>query len=233
MITVVVFLQQSTSFGIIYTQFIGKRMNVPVKVLVKLRITDTTNFCILIHHGYITQVIQITEHAHLAELRHARQHGKMNRTVARLEGTVKSFECVTEFCLQFRICNGLKHGLVVLINQNHYTTSRLFIRPLDDIHETFLRHTVFLFVAIEFFPYFQVLIQNTKQRLIIIVIPGIQVHVKHRMHRPVLFQTFHGKSFEKFTLSQEISLQRGNHQALAKPTGTAQEIVLACLYQGI
>ena len=206
MIAVVVFLQQFTSFGIIYAQCIGKGMNVLVKILMKLRITDTTEFRITVVHRDVHQVIQITEHAYLAELRHARQHGKMNRTVARLEGTVKSFECVTEFCLQFRIRNGLKHGLVILIYQNHYTTSRLFIRPLDDIHETFLRHTVFLFVAIEFFPYFQVLIQNTKQRLIIIVIPGIQVHVKHRMHRPVLFQIFHGKPLEKFTLSQKISL---------------------------
>ena len=43
------------------------------------------------------QVVQVAEHTHLAELRHARQHGKINRTVARLERPVERLERVAEF----------------------------------------------------------------------------------------------------------------------------------------
>ena len=233
MITVIVFLQQSTSFGIIYAQFIGKRMNVLVKVLVKLRITDTTNFCILIHHGYITQVIQITEHAHLTELRHARQHGKMNEAVTRLERAIECFERVTEFCLQFRICDGLQHRFVVLIYQNHHLLPHFLRSPTNNSFKTGRHGILIRVVAILCFPLLQRQFQLVFQTCFRIILFRIQIHVKHRMHRPVLFQTFHGKPLEKFTLSQKISFQSRNHQTLTEPSRAAQKIVLACLHQVI
>ena len=206
MITVVVFLQQFTSFGIIHAQCISKRMNVLVKILMKFSITDTTEFRITVVHGDVHQVIQITEHTHLAELRHAHQHGKMNRTVARLEGTVKSFECVTEFCLQFRIRDGLKHRFVVLINQNHDLLPHFLRSPTNNSFET-SRHGILIRVmAILCFPLLQRQLQLVFQTCFRIILFRIQIHVKHRMHRPILFQTFHGKPFEQLTLSQEISL---------------------------
>ena len=44
-----------------------------------------------------------------------------------------------------------------------------------------------------------------------------------------LFQIFYGKSLKQMLLALKISLQRGKQQALAKTTGTAQEITTASL----
>ena len=205
-------------------------MNILVKILMKFSITDTAEFRIAIVHGDVHQVIQITEHAYLAELRHARQHSKINRAVARLEGTVKSFECVTEFCLQFRICDGLKHGLVVLINQNHHLLPHFLRSPTNNSFET-SRHGILIRVmAILCFPLLQRQLQLVFQTCFRIILFRIQIHVKHRMHRPVLFQTFHSKPLEQLTLSQKISFQSRNHQTLTEPSRAAQKIVLACLH---
>ena len=233
MVAVVVFLQQSASLCVIHAQIVCQRMNVLLKIRMKFRIADTAELRIAVVHRNVHQVVQVAEHTHLAELRHARQHGKINRTVARLERPVKRLERVAETSLQLRVCNGLKHRLVVLINQNHHLLPRLLVRPLDDIHETFFWHTVFFLIAIQFLPSLQILIQNTQQRGIIVIVAGIQIHVQYGMYRPVFLQTFHGKSLEKFLLPLEISLQRRNHQALPEPTGTAQKIILPCLYQVI
>ena len=46
-------------------------------------------------------------------------------------------------------------------------------------------------------------------------------------------QPFHGQSLEKFLFPQEIGLQRRHEQALAKPTGTTEEIDLICIHQFI
>ena len=208
-------------------------MNILVKILMKFSITDTAEFSIAIVHGDVHQVIQITEHTHLAELRHARQHSKMNGTVARLERAIECFERITKFCLQFRICDGLKHRFVIFINQNHHLLSHFLRSSTNNSFETGRHGILIRVMAILCFPLLQRQFQLVFQTCFRIILFRIQIHVKHRMHRPVLFQTFHGKPFEQLTLSQKISLQCRNHQTLTEPSGTTQEIILPCLYHGI
>ena len=55
-----------------------------------------------------------------------------------------------------------------------------------------------------------------------------EVKAKHRIRGPFLFKGGDCQSFEELFLPAEISIQRGDQQALAEAPGAAQEKVLAC-----
>ena len=54
--------------------------------------------------------------------------------------------------------------------------------------------------------------------------------MKNRICNPILFQLFHGQALKKFFLAQEIRFKRRYQQTFSKTTGTAQEIITACLH---
>ena len=73
MIPVVVCFQLRTSFLITHARSCGQFVNILFKIGINFFLTDTADFGILVNHGNVTQVIQITEHADLAELSYSRE----------------------------------------------------------------------------------------------------------------------------------------------------------------
>ena len=57
--------------------------------------------------------------------------------------------------------------------------------------------------------------------------------MQHGVHCPVLFQLFDGQALEQILLSQEVGLQRGKQQTLAKTARTAQKIIFTSSCQFI
>ena len=68
MIPVVVCFQLRTSFLITHARSCGQFVNILFKIGINFFLTDTADFGILVNHGNVTQVIQITEHAALPNL---------------------------------------------------------------------------------------------------------------------------------------------------------------------
>ena len=54
--------------------------------------------------------------------------------------------------------------------------------------------------------------------------------MKNRIYQSILFQLFHGQALKKLFLAQEIRFKRRYQQTFPKTTGTAQEIITACLH---
>ena len=59
------------------------------------------------------------------------------------------------------------------------------------------------------------------------------VEMEYQVFRPVLLQLFHGKSLEEFLLAREIRVQGRDEQALAEPSGAAQEIITSFVNQAV
>ena len=111
-------------------------MNILFKIGINFFLTDTTDFGILVNHGNVTQVVQIAEHADLAELGHSREQGKADTAVHGFQSSVEGFQGTAVFVLQGFIADGLKHGLVVLIDENHHAAACLLAGAADDALKT-------------------------------------------------------------------------------------------------
>ena len=107
-IAVEVFLQTTVTFILAEAIGCAKLTHTLVEVVVKFLLSDATYFYIATVERYILKVIQVTEHAYLAKLRHTRQEGKADILVARLQGSVECLERGTVFSLQRVVINRLQ-----------------------------------------------------------------------------------------------------------------------------
>ena len=136
MIPVVVCFQFRTSFLIAHVCSCGQFVNILFKIGINFFLTDTADFGILVNHGNVTQVIQITEHADLTELGHSREQGKADASVHGFQCSVEGFQGTAVFVLQGFIADGLEHGLVVFVDENHHPAACLLAGTADDALET-------------------------------------------------------------------------------------------------
>ena len=97
---------------------------------------DAADFHVAVVHGDVHQVVQIAEHADLAELGHSREQGKADAPVHGFQSSIESFQGAAVFVLQGFISDGLQHGLVVLIDENHHPTACLLACTADDTLKT-------------------------------------------------------------------------------------------------
>ena len=107
MIPVVVCFQFRTSFFITHARSCGQFVNIFFKIGINFFLTDTTDFGILVNHGNVTQVVQIAEHADLAELGHSRKQGKADASVHGFQSSIEGFQGAAVFVLQGFITDGL------------------------------------------------------------------------------------------------------------------------------
>ena len=107
MISVVVCFQFRTSFFIAHACSCGQFVNIFFKIGINFFLTDTTDFGILVNHGNVTQVVQIAEHADLAELGHSREQSKADAPVHGFQSSVEGFQGTAVFVLQGFIADGL------------------------------------------------------------------------------------------------------------------------------
>ena len=80
-ITVIIGFQLRTSLFISQARSCSQRMNVFLKIRMDFLLADAADFHVAVVHGDVHQVIQIAEHADLAELGYSREQGKADTAV--------------------------------------------------------------------------------------------------------------------------------------------------------
>ena len=124
---------------------------------------DAADFHVAVVHGDVHQVVQIAEHADLAELGHSRKQGKADAAVHGFQCPIESFQGTAVFVLQGFVADGLKHGLIVFVDENHHTAACLLAGTADDALKT-PGHTDFTGrCSIKCFPILYVFLQHVGQ----------------------------------------------------------------------
>ena len=175
----------------------------------------------------VHQVVQVAEHAHLAELGYSGQQGKLDVAVATLHHAVEGFQRVAVVGQQRFVADGLKHGFIVLVDEDDYVSAPFLCRTAYHSFKTGGKR-IFVFIgSILIFPHFQVQGKFVFQCLGCIVLFCIEIKVQDGVFDPFLFQCFHGKSFEKFLFPLKVCFQGRDKQTLSESAGAAQEIILS------
>ena len=201
----------------------GKRLKFRSKNGFYFRTGHTTQSSIGRMQTDVLQLVQITENTHLSKLGHSRDKDQLQISIGILQYSIKRHQRLTKVTLQFRIIKRAKHRLVIFVYQHHYTPACLFIGTADDGHKTNRVTPVNLCHPVFRLPRFKLAFKQIGQALVTVIFLCIQAEVHHRIHKPVLLQPLNGKPLEQVFLSQKVSFQRREQQALAKPPRTAQE----------
>ena len=151
-IAVVIGFQFSTRLLVTHPRSRSQLVNILLKVGVHFLLTDAADFRILVDHGNVPQVVQIAEHADLAELGHSRQQGKADAAVHGLQCSVERLQGAAVLVLQVFVADGLQHGLVVFIDENHHPAACLLACTADEALETERKACFTLPCAISAFP---------------------------------------------------------------------------------
>ena len=233
MIAVVIGFQFLAGLFVTHPGSCSQFMDVFFKPGMDFLLTDTANLCILVNHGNIPQVVQVTEHTDFAELGHTCQQSEADASVHGFQSPVKSLQGTAVFILQSFVADSLQHGLVVFVNEDHHPASGLFAGTADNALKTEREACLTFTCAISVFPGAQIIIQNAGQRFGSIVFLCVQIQMQYRIYGPVSFQFFQRQSLEKILLSQCVCFNCRQKQTLAETPRTAQEIVFVCVKQFI
>ena len=71
-------------------------MDVLIEMRTQLRFRDAANGGVRLPHGYIVQIVEVAEHAYLAELGHTCEQGEADGPIHGLQYAVEGFEHVPE-----------------------------------------------------------------------------------------------------------------------------------------
>lgn len=77
-------------------------------------------------HTDILWLVETAEHAHLREFGHTGQQYELQGGIGSLEGRIKTFQGLT-VCRFLWCIEGIENGFVILVYQNHGTTTSLLI----------------------------------------------------------------------------------------------------------
>ena len=204
------------------------------EITVYLVLRDAAQRLVTPVHADVLRLVETAEHAHLRELRHARQQHKLQVLVRCLEHGVEGLEHVAVPVLERGVhVEHVQHRFVVFVNKHHGPASRPLVGGTEHLHEAvadtqcfdFRRKTVLIH------PTGDIEIQFLFQFTGIGEVRAVEVHMKYGMHGPFRFQSLHGQPAEQLPAAQVIVLQRGHEQALAEAAGAAQEIDAAFVCQ--
>ena len=134
-ITVVTFLQFRASFRIGHALRRGQFVDFLLKVVMNLLFRYSAQADVGFAHCNVVQVVQVAEHADLAELGDTRQQGELDAAVHRLEYAVERFQRIAEFALKVIVADSLKQGFVVFVDEDGHTLARLFAGTFHDAFE--------------------------------------------------------------------------------------------------
>ena len=230
-ITVVSFTKFRASLLTSYAIGHGQLTDRPLEVSVQFLFRDTANVHIPGIHGNVFQIVQVAENADVAETAYPREESKADVRILRFQYPEEAFEGIAIGIVQFLAVNGTQQGLVVLIHQDYHLLARLFASTPDDALETQGQRDLVGIAAIKRFPVGKRLVQHLLQVVGGVIGIHIQVQVQHGICLPLRFQPFQSQALEEFLLAQEIGLQRGYQQGLAKAARTTQEIILPLVRQ--
>lgn len=91
MVPVIALSQLFTKFIIRYSARSSKFMKLCFQIVVDFTLANATDFDILIPHGYIVQVVQVTKHTDFAKLCHTGKECKLDATVHCFKRSIKGF----------------------------------------------------------------------------------------------------------------------------------------------
>ncbi|SCH53796.1 Uncharacterised protein [uncultured Bacteroides sp.] len=231
MIAVVIGFQFRTRLLVTHPRSRSQCVNILFKVGVHFLLADAADFHIAVVHGNVHQVVQIAEHADLSELGHSRQQGEADAAVHGLQRPVERLQGAAVLVLQGFVADGLQHGLVVFIDENHHPAACLLACTANHSLKTGRYGILVRVITIFSLPLFQGQFQLVFQTCFRIILFCVQIHVQHRIHRPVPLQFFQRQSFEKFFLPLRVGFESRQQQTLAETSRTTQEIVTSCVKQ--
>jgi len=96
-----------------------------------------------------------------------------------LDHRVECLQLVAIGCLQRLVANGLKKRLVILVNKDNHALSRFLTSIVDNVHEAFLQIAILILVAIQLLPSFQMAVQLSSERRLVLVFTAVQVEMQN------------------------------------------------------
>ena len=233
MVTIVIFLKPVQSFLTTNVIALSKLLDRFFKIAMDLIFSNATDSLVTFIHRQVDEVVQVGEHAHLAKLCHTGKQGELDASVHGFQHAVEGFQRRAEAVLQFGMGDGRQQRLVILVYQDNYSLARLLIRLPYHILETLTSLVKRGQGAVLLFQRPEKGIKLLIERLFGLIFAHVQVEMEYQVFRPVLLQLFHGKSLEEFLLAREIRVQGRDEQALAEPSGAAQEIITSFVNQAV
>ena len=225
MVAVVIFLELGTCLLESLAVGQGEVTYVFCEIVQKFLFTYTADVGITLVPRDVHKVVQVTEHAHLAELGDSGQKGEPDVPVLGFQRTVERLERAPVPVLEGIIPDGLKHRLVILVHEDDHTLAGLGRCPFYYAFEPGGIRLLVRVGTVKDFPFRKRKVEFVIQCLNTVIFPYVQVQMQYRIFEPFLFQSMHGKSLEKLLLALEIRLQCTDEQTLAEPPRTAQEII--------
>ena len=206
------------------------------EVAVDLFLRDAAQRLVTSVHADVLRLVETAEHAHLRELRHARQQHELQMLVCHLEYRVKGFQHVAVMLLQHRVnVEHVQNRFVVLVDKDHGATPRLLMGGFEHSLKTSsqVQPVWFRSQTVVGFPACHIAVQTFLQCVRFCEVTAIEVQMKHRINVPCLFHAFYLQPLEQFLTAKIIVLQRRDKQALAETAGTAQEVDAALVRQAV
>lgn len=205
----------------------GDLVDLIFEIAVQLLIRDAADVYVAVVHRDVVQVVKVAEHADFAELGDTRQQGEADVLVHALHHAVKGFQRFAVLFLKGIVADGLKHGFVVFVYEDHHALSGLFGGKADEGEEAVFGGEVGAGRAVSCFVKQQLAVEQADQVVGRIELLGVQVEMQDGMLRPILFQLFDGQAGKQLFLSLEIGFEGRDQKAFAETAGTAQEVIFS------
>ena len=151
-------------------------------------------------HTDVIGLIESAEHAYLRELRHSREHHKLQVLVGILENAIESFEYIPIVCLvcylltviiliiQCIVVHHIEQRLVVFVNQYNGSSPRLLMCCLDDMLESYGTIVRICRSAIYFFKALNIIEDNSLQSAEFCEVGSAERQMEYRIYIPLLLK---------------------------------------------
>ena len=102
-------------------QVLGKALHIGQHLSVELLAADAADGGILVVHGDVEQVVQLTEDAELRKLGDAREEHELKIRVERLDGRIEVLHCATQGDkVQFLVHHVKQRRVVLIDDERHF-----------------------------------------------------------------------------------------------------------------
>ena len=175
-------------------------------------------------HTDVVRLVEPAEHAHLRELGHSCQQDELQVCIGSLEDGVEGLQHVAVSVFQTGVhIEYVQNRFVVFINQYHGPSSGLLVCCLEHLDKasSHVQPVGLGSQSVTGFPIGHVILQPFFQHTRLGEVGAVEVHMKHGIHIPVLFQLVYLQSLEQFLVPQEIVLQCGHQQTFSEASRAA------------
>ncbi len=106
------------------------------EIVIEVHLRDSADVRIARVHRDVLRVVQVAEHAHLAELRDPGEKAEADVSILGLHHAVEAPKHLAHPVLKLRTVKVVDDRLVILINQDDYLTAGLPVRGINDVLES-------------------------------------------------------------------------------------------------